>query len=43
MTDPHAPSPAEDRAHFRRTLVKVMVMQVVSLLLLWALQTMYAR
>ncbi len=34
---------AEERAHFRRTLVKVMIMQVVALVLLWLLQGRYAR
>ena len=31
----------EARARFRRTLVKVMTMQVVALILLWLLQTRY--
>ena len=30
-----------ERARFRRTLVKVMAMQVVALLLLWALQVSF--
>lgn len=30
-----------ERARFRRTLLKVMTMQLVSLLLLWLLQTAY--
>ena len=32
----------EARARFRRTLVKVMTMQVVALILLWLLQSHYA-
>lgn len=47
MPDPrpvHAPpSPPEDTARFRRTLVKVMSMQVVALLALWWLQARYNR
>ena len=43
MTDPIPPSSAEERALFRRTLVKVMAMQVVALVLLWLLQSRYAR
>jgi hypothetical protein len=39
----HIPQPnAEERAHFRRTLAKVMSMQVVALVLLWLLQSHYA-
>jgi hypothetical protein len=33
----------EDAARFRRTLVKVMSMQVVALLLLWLLQTRFTH
>ena len=40
MTEP-APVNAE-RLKFRRTLVRVMTMQVVSLLLLWWLQATFA-
>jgi hypothetical protein len=40
---PLASSTPDDRARFRRTLVKVMAMQVVSLILLWLLQNHYAR
>jgi hypothetical protein len=45
MTDPNdqPAATAEDRARFRRTLVKVMAMQVVALVLLWLLQSHYAR
>jgi hypothetical protein len=32
----------EDAARFRRTLVKVMTMQVVTLLLLWWLQRVFS-
>lgn len=42
-TDPSTPSTPEERAHFRRTLAKVMAMQVVALVLLWLLQGHYAR
>ena len=34
---------AEERARFRRTLIKVMTMQVVALALLWLLQNHYTR
>lgn len=45
MSDPRSPhdSPPEDNARFRRTLVKVMSMQVVALLALWWLQARYNR
>ena len=43
MTNPRPLSPAEERARFRRTLLKVMAMQVVALALLWWLQVQYAR
>lgn len=45
MPDPRLPQdPApEDSARFRRTLVKVMSMQVVALLALWWLQARYNR
>lgn len=45
MTDPNhmPPATAEERARFRRTLVKVMAMQVTALVLLWLLQSHYAR
>ncbi len=35
------PSPEADGLRFRRTLVSVMVIQVVALLLLWWLQARY--
>lgn len=35
-------STPEDRALFRRTLIRVMTVQVVSLTLLWLLQRQYA-
>jgi hypothetical protein len=34
-------STPEDRARFRRTLTRVMTVQVVSLILLWLLQRHY--
>ena len=37
MTEPTS----ADRRHFRRTLVKVMAMQVVALLVLWLLQAAF--
>jgi hypothetical protein len=45
MTDPNStpPATAEERARFRRTLVKVMAMQVAALILLWLMQSHYAR
>ena len=38
MTAPPTTSPPDDRARFRRTLIKVMTVQVIALLLLWWLQ-----
>jgi hypothetical protein len=38
MTDPNPGAP-----RFRRTLVRVMSMQVVTLILLWLLQTTFTR
>ena len=46
MTDPGHAGPADaaaDRAKFRRTLARVMTMQVVTLLLLWLLQVTFTR
>lgn len=45
MPDPRLPQDPtpEDSARFRRTLVKVMSMQVVALLALWWLQARYNR
>lgn len=40
--DHPAPSP-EGRARFRQNLVKVMSMQLFALLILWLLQSRYAR
>jgi hypothetical protein len=37
MSDPRA----EDRRRFRRTLVRVMAMQVAALAVLWTLQVMF--
>ena len=45
MTGPMKPlstSTSDDRVRFRRTLVKVMTMQIVALILLWLLQSHYA-
>ena len=41
MTSPSPSGDPADRAKFRATLVKVMLVQVVSLILLWILQTRY--
>jgi hypothetical protein len=40
-----APAPAgpEDARRFRQTLVRVMTVQVVTLILLWLLQLRYTR
>lgn len=45
MRSPSAPSGAtpEARARFRRTLVRVLGMQLFSLLVLWLLQARYAH
>ncbi len=40
---PEQPPAPEDSARFRRTLVRVMSMQVVALLALWWLQARYDR
>ena len=42
MTIPPPPS-ADDRARFRRTLAKVMTMQLVALALLWLLQSTFSH
>lgn len=42
MTAPTPPS-GDDRARFKRTLVKVMAMQVVALALLWFLQANFSH
>ncbi|MCA9737332.1 MAG: hypothetical protein R3E98_01515 [Gemmatimonadota bacterium] len=39
--DSTAPAPGAARARFRRTLVRVLAVQVVTLALLWLLQTAY--
>jgi hypothetical protein len=36
-----APNPPDDATRFRRTLIKVMTMQVVALAVLWWLQTRF--
>lgn len=41
MTDAPDPESRYDAARFRRTLVKVLLMQVVALAVLWALQARY--
>ena len=38
-----APAPHDARARFRRTLIRVMSMQVGALLVLWALQAAFNR
>jgi hypothetical protein len=42
-SDDIPPATDADRAHFRRTLLKVMIMQVFALALLWLLQSAYTR
>jgi hypothetical protein len=37
------PDPTPDGGRFRRTLIRVMSVQVVTLILLWLLQQRYAR
>jgi hypothetical protein len=41
MTQPPAPEPPDDAARFRATLVRVMAVQVVTLVLLWLVQSRY--
>jgi hypothetical protein len=36
------PTPAEARRRFRRTLVHVLLVQVITVLLLWILQSRYS-
>lgn len=36
------PSRAEERRRFRRTLVRVLTVQVIAVLLLWLLQARYS-
>jgi hypothetical protein len=38
-----APDPVAEQAHFRRTLIRVMAMQVFALALLWLLEARYAN
>jgi len=40
---PAVPDAAADRARFRRTLIRVMTVQVVTLALLWLLQVTFTR
>jgi hypothetical protein len=35
--------PANDRATFRQTLIRVMIVQIITVALLWLLQATYAR
>jgi len=37
------PEPAPDDGRFRRTLIRVMSVQVITLILLWLLQQRYSR
>jgi hypothetical protein len=37
-----APDPVAEQAHFRRTLIRVMAVQLVALAVLWLLQSRYA-
>jgi hypothetical protein len=39
---PPAPGAADDRARFRSTLVRVMAVQVITLILLWLLQSRFS-
>ncbi|HXF94817.1 MAG TPA: hypothetical protein VNI61_01825 [Gemmatimonadales bacterium] len=39
---PDTPSPAADPELFRRTLIRVMAVQVATLLFLWLLQARYS-
>lgn len=39
--DPSEESPPPDRSTFKRNLVRVMIVQVVTLALLWLLQSRY--
>ena len=39
--DPQAETPEAARRRFRKTLVRVMTVQVVTLILLWLLQSRY--
>lgn len=39
---PDTPTTAEARRQFRRTLVRVLIVQVVAVLLLWLLQARYS-
>ena len=36
------PTPGEDRRRFRRTLVRVLIVQVITVLLLWVLQSRFS-
>ena len=41
MTHPQPPDDGQSAARFRLTLIRVMAVQVVTLALLWVLQTRY--
>ena len=43
MTHPHMQRDPQDAAKFRRTLARVMLMQVIALALLWWLQVTFTR
>jgi hypothetical protein len=42
-TPPPTSTSADDRARFRRTLVRVMAMQLVALAILWLVQSMFSH
>jgi hypothetical protein len=41
-TPPDAPDPSHDAARFRATMVRVMGVQLVTLVLLWLVQSRYS-
>jgi len=41
MSHPDDPGPPDDAARFRTTLVRVMAVQVVTLVVLWLVQSRY--
>jgi hypothetical protein len=43
MSSPHPPGPPDDAHRFRRTLVRVLAVQVISLIALWLLQTRFTH
>lgn len=42
MSDTPQPTPAEARRQFRRTLARVLIVQIITVLLLWLLQATYS-